>query len=185
MKVLLFLGIYIAEAVSANFDNYIFSRSWIPGFCYFNRQGFCQNSSLRQKFTCHGLWPTYTNGSWPQYCSHEVLDNSSLKEIKVDLNNHWSDDGNENWKLWSHEWSKHGTCALHNYFINNSLDYFSTTLWLDMRLNLNGLLENSSIIPANNVNYLTSRVEELLLGRAVCQKKGGKNCRYLGSTVHF
>ena len=158
-----------------NFDLYILSHSWIPGFCEFNSQGLCQNISVANTFSLHGLWPTWKNGSWPQYCSQDILTNNSIYTILPDLDTHWSDSGHDNWKLWSHEWSKHGTCSVGNPFVEGSLDYFSAGIWLDMRLNINGILSKSVITPSNISSYSKEELVKVLEGGLVCQRKNDRS----------
>ena len=73
------------NTIIANYDNYIFARSWIPSFCTFNKQDICSNYSNINKFIIHGLWSTYSNGSWPQYCSNKEYNKEAFKMILPDL----------------------------------------------------------------------------------------------------
>ncbi len=168
-------SLYSNLVKSSNYDYYVFSRSWVPGFCEFNTQGLCQNGTIGNKFTIHGLWPTWNNGSWPQYCCQETLDHQSMSNILNDLDSHWSDNGDIDWKLWTHEWQKHGTCAIGNPFINNSNDYFIMGLWLEMRLNVNYKLLTSNITPSYNISYPKSDLVNLLGASLVCKKKDDKD----------
>lgn len=157
-----------------NYDMYVFSRSWIPGFCEFNTQGLCQNGTIGNQFTIHGLWPNWKNGSWPQYCNNSTLDRDILINTMPDMCRHWSDNGKPDWDLWSHEWYKHGTCSIGNLFINNCNDYFTTGLWLDMKLNANYKLLSSNILPSVVTSYKKKDIIDIIGATPICKKKGDK-----------
>ena len=110
------------------FDFYVFARVWKPE---------------RARFVVHGLWPSYRNGSWPQFC-HPIPEQpwnySQIQDLGPELQDRWSDTGETQPSWWQHEWDKHGTCALGSPKIDSQLQYFSTSLWLDMWLGANGRL---------------------------------------------
>ena len=91
--------------VSGNFDFYLLSLSWSPGFCATpagqNDPGQCA-PGRKFAFVLHGLWPQYEQHGWPQDCSTEQIDPSMVsKMISIMPSEH----------LIQHEWSKHGTCS--------------------------------------------------------------------------
>jgi len=112
------------------FDFYVFSRVWDP---------------IRERVIIHGLWPTWRNGSWPENCanSSQPWNATLVDDIIPELTDRWSDDGKIDPHWWEHEWTKHGTCAVGSPLISNQLQYFATSLWLDMWLGANGKLNNS------------------------------------------
>ena len=159
----------------SNYDMYIFSRSWIPSFCKFNTQNICNgNHSNYNKFTIHGLWPNWNNGSWPQYCSNSSLDYNMFDTIVPDMSLQWSDNFKPSWKLWNHEWKKHGTCAVGNLYIKNSNDYFISALWLNMRMNINYIIKKYNIIPSNIRPYYKKELEDIFDSSLICKKYNGK-----------
>ena len=115
-----------------------------------------------EEWSIHGLWPEYGNSSWPQFCNktkYADLTHSSIKPILLDLEKYWysgcydylfyavmdvlydmeplfiySDQAN--WKFWTHEWQKHGTCT--NYTV---LEYFSTGIKLFKDFRQQGLIQ--------------------------------------------
>ena len=69
-----------------------------------------------------GLWPTYNETSYPQYCNgSEKFDMNTIKNLTNILNSYWGscDEVNEN--FWAHEWEKHGTCSPYQEY-----DFFHT-----------------------------------------------------------
>lgn len=87
-------------------------------------------------YSIHGLWPDYSNGSYPQYCnnmdgcSHNINTchfnvseyiNSTIINLMDKI---WCSYNHlENPEFWCHEWCKHGTCT--DLGIS---DYFSKTI---------------------------------------------------------
>lgn len=164
----LFINTIIVNFV--NYDNYIFSRSWVPSFCKFNKQDICSNYSNINKFIIHGLWPTYSNGSWPQYCSNEEYNKEAFIMILPDMISQWSDNIQNDIKLWTHEWEKHGTCSIGNIYIKNSNDYFISGLWINMRLNDNYQLITNNIKPSNVYYYNKSYLQRIFNSGLVCKE---------------
>ena len=140
------------------FDYYVFSRSWAPTFCAVNQQSICNysNSSV-EEFTIHGLWPSWRNGSWPQYCNKQPYSGKDIQDILPDLQYHWSDDGNPDHKWWSHEWEKHGTCAVGQQGITNLRSYFAKSLCLDLELGANA----KNITPSESKPYNKKYLQEV------------------------
>lgn len=86
-------------AKPGDFDFYLFVLSWSPEFCA-THQTKPECTSGHHSFVVHGLWPQWTNGKWPQTCSHEPNVNP-ISEV-ADLMDP---------DLAAHEWAKHGTCS--------------------------------------------------------------------------
>jgi ribonuclease T2 len=90
---------------TGNFDFYLLSLSWSPGFCATpagqRDPGQCA-PGRKFAFVLHGLWPQYEGTGWPEDCSTEQIDpNAVNKMISIMPSAH----------LIEHEWSKHGTCS--------------------------------------------------------------------------
>lgn len=167
-----FFTLLVYLVMSESYDFYIFSRSWVPGFCLFNQQKCHKN--YPEKFSIHGLWPTWENGTWPEFCPYNSTNYSRLNSILPDLNYHWSQDNLPQWSLWQHEFIKHGSCAVNSSYINSTYQYFSTTLWLDLILNVNYLV-NSSITPSNNISYNKLLLIKLFNSELVCENYQNKS----------
>jgi len=91
--------------VTGNFDFYLLSLSWSPGFCATpagrNDPGQCA-PGRRFAFVLHGLWPQYEQRGWPEDCSAERIDPSAVSKMISIMPSE---------RLIQHEWTKHGTCS--------------------------------------------------------------------------
>jgi ribonuclease T2 len=88
-----------------NFDFYVLSLSWSPGFCELAGGGRPSNQcevGSGLGFVVHGLWPQNQHG-FPSDCATErPVSQIALNEAK----GLFPDDG-----LARYEWRKHGTCS--------------------------------------------------------------------------
>ena len=78
-------------------------------------------------WTIHGLWPQYSDNSYPQFCKNIPFDIDKLQPIILDLNKFWYSGMEPNEAFWKHEWEKHGTCMFND---SDEFDYFKTALSL-------------------------------------------------------
>jgi ribonuclease T2 len=94
-----------AKNVTGNFDFYLMSLSWSPGFCATpagqNDPGQCA-PGRKFSFVLHGLWPQYEQQGWPEDCSTEQMDPALVNQMLPMMPSP---------KLIQHEWQKHGTCS--------------------------------------------------------------------------
>jgi ribonuclease T2 len=94
-------------ATPGEFDLYLFSLSWSPGFCDIegDRKGKreCQ-SGARLGLVVHGLWPQFESGDYPTFCdrSKNFVPGASLDIARAI----YRDKG-----LAIGEWRKHGECS--------------------------------------------------------------------------
>lgn len=107
---LVITSLAVPNAVSAQnrgtpgqFDFYVLTLSWSPDYCAKNGDRDPQQCKAGKKlgFVLHGLWPQYQKG-YPANCTVEKL---PLK-VKQQFPGLFPSD-----KLYSHEWTKHGTCS--------------------------------------------------------------------------
>ena len=90
-----------------------------------------QNCS--EKWTIHGLWYDYNNGTYPSYCDDTI----NFKDIPLDLNekmnNYWISCEGSKKSFWNHELKKHASC-IKEYLLPEltSTDYFNITVGLYM-----------------------------------------------------
>jgi ribonuclease T2 len=91
--------------VTGNFDFYLLSLSWSPGFCATpagrNDPGQCA-PGRKFAFVLHGLWPQYEQKGWPEDCGTEPADPALVQKMLGIMPAE---------KLVEHEWTKHGTCS--------------------------------------------------------------------------
>ena len=78
----------------------------------------------------HGLWPNRYGEVQPLYCDKSWLyEDQEMEPIRAELEQFWPDHAMRkvDESLWSHEWSKHGTCAVSSApesNITNQTEYF-------------------------------------------------------------
>lgn len=97
----------------------MFATSWQPEFCHSQSFPGCKepNSYWSETLTMHGLWPQYTNGTWPSDCTSEHFDEAATDAVGMDtMNKVWpnvkQDPSDKDYdQFWTHEWTKHGTCS--------------------------------------------------------------------------
>lgn len=84
---------------AGRFDYYLLALSWSPEFCHSHAEN--AQCSKHLGFIVHGLWPEYTSGRGPQYCSTTpgLKNPEQMLDIMPDLH------------LIAHEWTTHGTCS--------------------------------------------------------------------------
>ena len=91
--------------VTGNFDFYLLSLSWSPGFCATpagrNDPGQCA-PGRKFAFVLHGLWPQYEQKGWPEDCGTESVEPALVQKMLADMPSE---------RLVAHEWTKHGTCS--------------------------------------------------------------------------
>ena len=84
-----------------DFDFYVMALSWSPDYCASNDDP--QQCSVGKKlgFVLHGLWPQYNRG-YPADCSTVKLPKDTQQQFPSLFPSS---------SLYTHEWSKHGTCS--------------------------------------------------------------------------
>jgi ribonuclease T2 len=116
------LMIQTRKDISVQFDLYIMSMSYQPQFCYQNRHEMwpgCTNPQdyWKNHLTIHGMWPEFSNGKWPEYCTHKTLNKHVIEPLLPRLDHYWPNvkatmpNSTNYYDFWQHEWSKHGTCS--------------------------------------------------------------------------
>jgi ribonuclease T2 len=83
------------------FDYYLLTLSWSPEFCHSHSNDAECLGSKHYGFVVHGLWPEFSNGGYPEYCSKApgLSDPTKMLDIMPDQS------------LIDHEWLAHGTCS--------------------------------------------------------------------------
>ena len=131
-------------------------------------------------WTIHGLWPDLCSGGFDQFCdSSRSYSNISsiLKDISPStnllsfMNKNWLSLNGDNNHLWSHEWSKHGTCvstldsdcysSSANQF-DSVLDYFNHATNLYLTLDTYSVLASRDIVPSTSTTYTLSDLQNAI-----------------------
>ena len=82
------------------------------------------------EWSVHGLWPTRFGEINPNFCNNSwPYQHDQMTDILGEMSRYWPDVEMRNVEdsLWSHEWTKHGTCAVlsaRETHINNQTEYF-------------------------------------------------------------
>lgn len=100
------MSVMAAEPVAGEFDYYVLSLSWSPGWCReTGDRRDAEQCDLGRKtdFVVHGLWPQYERG-WPEYCTTRERDPSrresaAMKDVMGSGSLAW------------YQWQKHGRCS--------------------------------------------------------------------------
>jgi len=133
--------------------------------------GSCQTSSVPtyvDSFTLHGLWPTNNDSSSPSDCDpKDPFNPKNISSILQQLRVSWYDfDGPNSTALWSHEWDKHGTCALN--VLHDELDFFKAGVSTHLAINISGTLTNAGIVPSEDKSYSYSDIYAVLKKKIHC-----------------
>ena len=64
--------------------------------------------------------------------------------------------------MYNHQWRKHGTCGKSHPSINTHYKFFKAAVDLRKRLDIDGILRSSGIVPDNNKIYEVSRIKQAL-----------------------
>ena len=73
----------------------------------------------------HGLWPQYSQNSYPSFCKDVDFSIDALNPIMPELKEYWHSDREPDADFWCHEYKKHGSCVFKPV---TELEYFNTAL---------------------------------------------------------
>lgn len=145
--VLLFLGCgpaALMDKVSRQeWSMLILTHHWPQTFCSLEH---CETEF--EYWTLHGLWTNkgYTcNSTWH-------FNASLIEDLMPQMRKWWPDllhpAPSPATSFWKHEWTKHGTCAAQLEPMDTEHKYFSKTLDLYHKLDLDGMLRSHNILPS-------------------------------------
>jgi ribonuclease I len=97
-----------------------------------------QRCSKYNDFSIHGLWPDYIDGGYPQFCTNQQFNLSTIEPIMDDLNKYWNSCIGKSDTFWKHEFEKHGTCFDPP---TTEFDYFNNTLTTFHKLKNDGTID--------------------------------------------
>ena len=131
----------------------IFVQFWAP-----------QNPKL--DFTIHGLWPEFTNDSYPEYCNKSATFNLTQIEYLIPiLNIEWPSSDGPNQDFWKHEYLKHATC-----FPNVTEEqFFLDVLHLFDQTDSTGTYQKNNL--EMNKNYSKTYLNQVFNGTFQCSYK--------------
>eukprot|EP00850_Spirogloea_muscicola_P004127 SM000017S02867 [mRNA] locus=s17:737108:739714:- [translate_table: standard] len=165
-----------ANAVGAGgFDFFFFVQQWPGSYCNSGRECCCNpdKGKPEAQFSIHGLWPNYADGSYPQGIGFDD-DNAAfmcapaaascdlqVRDLESDLEDFWdtlSCPASKGESFWSHEWSKHGTCA---DTLSDEHAYFEAALELWNDTLVTKALADAGITPGASYNLrdITDAIE--------------------------
>ncbi|KAJ3029089.1 ribonuclease T2-like [Rhizophlyctis rosea] len=163
----------------------VFAQNWTMGYCA-NSNNTCAQSTInslpKDAWTIHGLWPDYCDGTFSSDnlgCVHEYGNQETYDVVKKQdkglfekMKKVWMGaNGDYNW-MWSHEFTKHGTCmstlnpecygkTFKSYF--PILDYFKAAMSLYPRYNLFDILKKGGVVPSSTKTYTIQQFQEAIV----------------------
>ncbi|XP_029643117.1 ribonuclease DdI [Octopus sinensis] len=144
------------------FDHYVFAQQWSGVFCEVN--DYClRKLTTRNTWTIHGLWPSDSDGSSPQFCPRGApFDFNKIKSMESQLNEKWPSYSSPSKEFWKHEWKKHGKCAARQGMMIPESTYFKKALDLNNQLDIFRALKKSNIVPSYDKLYKVSDIKQAL-----------------------
>lgn len=136
LQLIFYTAIFISYVIYAqNMNTYNYYELAVQKWCGANHS-----------YQIHGLWPQYTNTTYPEYCNNVSFDSNIPKNLLSKMNNDWNN-CNDSLDLWKHEWTKHGTCFNEQTSLNQTV-FFETTI------NLFEFVKNDSNICQNKTECI-------------------------------
>lgn len=125
----------------------------------------CAYPKVATSWTMHGLWPSTDHGHrQPFYCTKSKFNFNKIKDIEKELLQYWPNlyVGASESSLWKHEYEKHGTCAASVDGFQDEHAYFSKTIELRERYDMQKALTKAGIEPSKDTTYEASAVQSAL-----------------------
>lgn len=151
------------QETNTNWDFLVFSQQWPQTTCQIwkdqSSKHQCDIPTVVDSWTVHGIWPSVSKGSDPAFCNNTWAFNiTELQPLIPELETYWPNVylGTSQDDFWKHEWTKHGTCAASDSYIEGEYNYFHAGLKLVKKYNLNEILNNMGIIPTLEESYKLS-----------------------------
>lgn len=138
---------------------------WAPTVCLTHSD--CIYPSNATIVNIHGLWPNRNDGSWPSNCDNSYPFNfTQIAPIYSQLLEVWTSfygGADSTIGFYEHEWEKHGTCAIQGgKGLRNEFDYFQAVYNLFKKLDAEGALRASGIVPSSSKKYPTLDIQSAI-----------------------
>lgn len=111
------------------------------------------SGSDSELFTIHGVWPEYTNNSYPQYCGYTNFNETQISDLVSELRVAWPSNSEPDMDFWKHEFDKHGSCVPNGTNASGTRSYFQTGLSLWHQLNTTEQFHRSGLSIGQSVQY--------------------------------
>ncbi|XP_052284299.1 ribonuclease Oy-like [Dreissena polymorpha] len=143
---------------TGEYDHFTFAQSWPPGVCADapREHHTCHVDKQVTTWTIHGLWPTQGSEIGPHDCNSSMkFDFSKIASLQKDLLTFWPNlyNDTELESFWSHEWTKHGTCAQDLPETTGELNYFSKGLEMNQKYDMLKMLSDGGVTPSPTAQY--------------------------------
>ncbi|VDM77849.1 unnamed protein product [Strongylus vulgaris] len=139
----------------------------------------CEIPAETPDWSIHGLWPNYSNGSYPQFCDGvpRKFDGKLIEPIEGNLTKMWPNlyPSKTAHSFWKHEWEKHGTCAQSLKNLSSEFLYFFRTMDIDSQFSVGNALRKAGIVPRAEP-YLLEDIQEALRSELTFGKNVQINC---------
>uniref|UniRef100_A0A3B1KKG7 Ribonuclease T2 n=1 Tax=Astyanax mexicanus TaxID=7994 RepID=A0A3B1KKG7_ASTMX len=166
LTIFMCLGFALASSVHMynrrDWTKLILTHHWPKTFCMID-----QCTTNFSYWTLHGFWPNVGN-----MCNSSWHFNASLiEDLLPEMKTYWPDLLKPaSTQFWKHEWEKHGTCAAKDEDLDSQHKYFSKALELYHKLDLDGVLKKSQIVPSEKYYKLADLEESIVSSFGVTPK---------------
>jgi len=158
------------EEGGSKWNELVFTQMWGYASCLqfkdeTHGQNACTFEGNPSIWSIHGIWPTETGSFGPNFCTKVKFVEQEIKSIEEQLNEYWYEINAEKdgINFWTHEWTKHGSCAMSSPKMDTQLKYFQMGLSLRQQYDLYTLLKDSGIYPkASPQGYSSSDIVRAL-----------------------
>lgn len=169
---LIFVGLLpnVIESRAPVWDHFVYAQQWPMTSCIdanLTHSHDCHISDNITTWTVHGLWPTDGTSENPSFCNESTsFDPDKISSILSQLCQFWPNlyRDSDFYNFWTHEWCKHGTCAVTLLDLNSEEKYFQKGMDLRSTYDLFGILKSAGIVPKDDTTYQYSEFLSTLHG---------------------
>ena len=168
-----------AEGFYETYDMYFFTILWLGTTCHMKGKYCYENIKKvpKNKFTLHGLWPNYRNGTLADWCNGK--NNIEIEIHDPDLSEfmetYYVSGYHTNPYFWGHEYNKHGYCynQRNNINVTDYEIYFKKVKELFLKYDFENIFINmykDKIVPGDMI-INRKEVEEYLDSKGISRDK--------------